>query len=123
MELSTYPALPKITAVKVGKRYNVDWDHECAPECRVLMGTKRGFLDGYIEGAVAALEIPLKDVVCLASTVGTVKNLDELTANKLVSILTNLLHPIVSAEHQRLTSEAKLTHVQALRNFEQANRA
>ena len=104
------PALPIIEVKKNGSKFEVHWDYQDSPETQVLRA-QRERLDGFIDGALVALEIPSKNAVCAIALTGIVKKLDESTAIKLAKILTDLLHPLVSAEYTRQVKNANLPHV------------
>ncbi|NNB00035.1 hypothetical protein [Pseudomonas fragi] len=105
------PALPKIDVTKEGRHWRVDWDYQEAPESRVLFGDKAEFLDGYVCGIVATLGVSAGEICRPSARVGTVKKLDEETAQKLAKLLKNLIHPVVEQEHRRLLNQANLPHL------------
>ncbi len=105
--MKSKPALPKIEVIKVGKRFKVDWDYQEAPESRVLL-RKNDHLTTFIDGVLVGMGISEKQVSCASGRAGTVNKLDEDTAIRLATILSDLLHPLVSNEHKRLAAQAKL---------------
>lgn len=106
----TPPALPKIEVFQVGKRFEVHWDYQEAPESIVLF-KQRERLEAFINGALIALDIPAEHVSCAGSTAGAVKKLEERIAHKLAAILSNLLHPLVLSENQRQQNNKRLPHI------------
>lgn len=105
------PALPKIDVMKEGRYWRVDWDYQEAPESRVLFDDKAEFLDGYVCGIVATLGVSAGEICRPSARVGTVKKLEEETAQKLAELLKNLLHPVVKQEHRRLLNQVNLPHL------------
>lgn len=101
------PALPKVEVIKVGKRFKVDWDFQEAPESQVLH-RRNDQLTTFISGVLVGMGIPEKQVSCATGRTGTVNNLDEETAVRLAALISDLLHPLVSNEHKRLSAQAKL---------------
>lgn len=108
--MKTQPALPIIEVKKNGSKFEVHWDYQHAPETQVLR-TQCDRLDGFIDGVLVALDIPSKNAVCAVALTGMVKRLEESTAIKLANILTDLLHPLVTAEHKKQVKYANLPHV------------
>ena len=108
--MKTQPALPIIEVKKNGAKFEVHWDYQHAPETQVLR-TQRDRLDGFIDGVLVALDIPSKNAVCAVALTGVVKRLEESTTIKLAKILTDLLHPLVTAEHKKQAKHANLPHV------------
>jgi hypothetical protein len=117
--MQSQPALPHINLNKVGARFEVNWDYQEAPETDVLR-TKGKWIDGFIAGVLIALDISEKNVSCATPLTGTVRKLDEDTAQKLASILEGLLHPLVKAEHKRLVNHANLPHIRFAAEREKA---
>ncbi|MGZ0703782.1 hypothetical protein [Pseudomonas piscis] len=105
--MKSHPALPKVEVIRVGKRLKVDWDYQEAPESNVLH-RRNDQLTTFIDGVLVGMGIPEKQVSCASGRTGTVNNLDEDTASRLATILSDLLHPLVSNEHKRLFAQAKL---------------
>lgn len=87
----------------------MDWDYQEAPESRVLFD-KANFLDGYICGLLDALGASAGTICCPSARTGTVKKVNEETAQKLGGLLKNLLHSHVEAEHRRLVNRESLPH-------------
>lgn len=108
--MQTPPALPKIEVIQVGKRFEVHWDYQEAPESIVLF-EQRERLEAFINGALIALDIPAEQVSCAGSTAGAVKKLEDRVAQRLAEILSNLLHPLVLGEYQRQQNNKRLPHV------------
>lgn len=103
-------AIPVIEILKSGKYFEVHWDYQEGPESAIL--TKRAeYLRGYIDGAMDMLQIRPDCVCCASGLTGTVKRLDERQAEMLHGALTQLLVPMVQAEHARLQAFAALPHV------------
>lgn len=101
------PSLPKIYVIKVGKQFKVGWDYQEAPESSIL-SRKDEYLSAFIDGALVGLNSSGAQVGCASGRTGIVKKLDEETADRLATILKNLLHPLVTAEYKRLLRQAKL---------------
>ncbi|QPL31915.1 hypothetical protein [Pseudomonas fragi] len=105
--MSNHPALPKIEVSKENKLYRVDWDYQEAPESDVLHRKNRD-LTIFIDGVLVGMGIPEVQVSCASGRSGTVKKLDEKTANKLAEILEWLLNPLVVSEKKRIVAQESL---------------
>lgn len=108
--LTKSPALPKIEVVQDRKSFKVDWDYQHAPESDALF-ENREFLEGYILGAIDALDISRENISCLSAEAGTVKNLPQESADRLAELIKHKLHSVVTEAHHRLVNHAKLPHV------------
>lgn len=62
----------------------------------------------FIDDVLIGMGITEKQVSCASGRTGIVNNLDEETAIRLATLLSDLLHPLVSNEHKRLISEQML---------------
>ncbi|WP_157763357.1 hypothetical protein [Pseudomonas citronellolis] len=109
LQLGARPALPKIELINDGKHYRLEWDLQSAPENNVLLESP--YLDGYVSGAIAALGIPAKNILCAEAHTGTIQKLTQDVATRLAELLKEVLHPAVEQEHARLKREANLPHV------------
>lgn len=109
VDIGAAPALPQVDVEKDGRNFRVDWDYQEAPESKGLIANE--YLCGYINGAIAALDIPEKKVSCAVAQTGTVRDLNQDVAIKLADLLKNVLHSAVSREHARLKREASLPHL------------
>lgn len=105
--MSNHPALPKIEVSKENKLYRVDWDYQEAPESDVLHRKNRD-LTIFIDGVLVGMGISEMQVSCASGRSGTVKKLDEETANKFAGILEWLLNPLVASEKNRIVAQASL---------------
>ncbi len=105
--LTKEPALPKIDVTKEGRYWRLDWDYQEAPESKVLL-TNREFLDGYVCGLLDALGVSAGGICRPSARTGTVKKLSEKTALHLSTLLEDLLHSHVKAEHRRLLNAAEV---------------
>lgn len=108
--LTKNPALPKIEVSKEGRYWRVDWDYQEAPESRVLLD-QREFLDGYVCGLLDSVGASAGQFCRPSARTGTVKKLDEETAQRLGKLLTDLLHSHVKAEHRRLINAAEVSEL------------
>lgn len=117
LQLGVHPALPKIELIKDGKLYRLEWDCQTAPESNVLLESP--YLDGYVNGVIAALGIPAKNILCAEAHTGTVQKLTQDVGARLAELLTGVLHPAVEREHARLKREANLPHVLFVRQREE----
>ena len=101
----------KISVKKKGAHFEVHWNYQNAPDAMAVRSKcvrLDGFIDGFIDGVLVALEIPNNNIYRLGSSTGAVKELNEKVAIKLATILTELFHPLVAAEHRKLDAYAKL---------------
>ncbi|MBK5545965.1 hypothetical protein JFT85_14430 [Pseudomonas sp. TH04] len=106
-QLTKNPALPIIQVSKEGRYWRVEWDYQEAPESKVLIDRK-DFLNGYISGLLDSFGASAGEVALPSARTGTVKKLSEETAQKLATLLTDLLHSHVKAEHRRLLNAAEV---------------
>ncbi|WP_025128606.1 hypothetical protein [Pseudomonas sp. PH1b] len=99
----------EILIIKKGTFFEVRWDYQNAPyilALRIQCERLDSFIDGFIDGALAALEIPTKNIYRKGCSIGTAKNLEEHVAIKLATIITDLFSPLLNIEPKSLSKEA-----------------
>ncbi|MBM9486995.1 hypothetical protein JBE38_13775 [Pseudomonas sp. ICBG1301] len=104
--MSRQPETPAKIQVKAnGGSFEVHWDFRNAPDTLTLRTECErldGFINGFIDGALVALEIPLEHICLTGSSKGTVKELDQNLANKVASIVENLFLLLLAAQQKKL---------------------
>lgn len=96
---------------KKGAFYEVHWNYQSAPNMlsmRMQCERLDGFMDGFIEGALAALEIQTQNIHRTGCLIGTVKNLEESAAIKLATILSDILRLLLRIDSNNLSATKKL---------------
>jgi hypothetical protein len=102
--------LPKIAVERGAKGYELTWDYQ-SNEANNILFEKREYLSGYIDGAIAAIANKGAQIICASCLTGTVRNLTNEAAAKLEETITNLLHPLVKREHEKIEKHNNLPHV------------
>ncbi|OAE13586.1 hypothetical protein AZH11_02805, partial [Pseudomonas simiae] len=89
------------------------WDFRSAPDTLTLRTECErldGFIDGFMDGALVALEIPLKDIYLMGCSKGAIKELDQKLAIKVASLLAKLFLPLVTLEQEKLRTHSQQRH-------------
>ena len=102
--------LPNIYVEKDKKGYSLHWDYQHNQSNKILF-ERMEYLNGYIDGAIATTADAKSRVACANCLTGTIRNLTKESAEKLEKIITDLLHPIVQREHERIIKRNKLPHI------------
>jgi hypothetical protein len=102
--------LPKVHIEKGKKSYSLHWDYQ-SNEANNILFKKKEYLDGYIDGVVAALANPEAIISCSSGVTGTIHNLSNEAALRLEEIISGLLHPLVKKEHEKIVKYNNLPHV------------
>jgi hypothetical protein len=102
--------LPKIYVEKDKIGYSLHWDYQPNESNKILL-KRMEYLNGYIDCAIATTADAKSRIVCANSQTGTIRNLTKESAEKLEKILTDLLHPIVQREHERIIKRNNLPHI------------
>lgn len=124
------PELPKqIEIRKVGGSFEVHWDYQKTQNTlaqRTRCERLDGYIDGFIDGALVALEIPAADIHRTCSSKGSVVAIQSRTAAKLAKALAEIFHPLVTAEQKRFRASARLrylngraAHLKSMGTFEE----
>ncbi|WP_085597441.1 MULTISPECIES: hypothetical protein [unclassified Pseudomonas] len=95
---------------KKGAFYEVHWNYQNAPDALTLrLQCERldGFMDGFIDGALAALEIPTQSIHRFGCVTGTAKNLEESIAIKLATILSDMFRVLLKIWSKNQSAEKK----------------
>lgn len=112
--MSYQPEPPQKIQIKMkGSAFEVHWDFRSAPDTltiRTECERLDGYIDGFMDGVLATLEIPLKDIYLMGCSKGAIKELDQQLAIKLASILAKLFLPLVTLEQEKLRTHSQQLH-------------
>lgn len=115
--MQAQPELPKqIEIRKVGGSFEVHWDYQKPPNTlvqRTQCERLDGYIDGFIDGAFVALEIPAADIHRACSSKGSVVGIQSRTAVKLAKALADIFHPLVTAEQKKFRVSARLRYLKS----------
>ncbi|MFL1493557.1 hypothetical protein [Pseudomonas antarctica] len=98
---------------KVGDCFEVHWDYQKNQNTlaqRARCERLDGYIDGFIDGALVALEIPGPNIHRVCSSKGSVVGVQIIAAVKLAKILADIFFPLE-------TDEPKKTQVSAKRRY------
>lgn len=102
--------LPKIYIEKIKNSYSLHWDYQSSEASNIVF-QKKEYLDGYIDGIIDALANSEAKILCASGVTGTIHNLTSEAALKLEKLISELLHPLVKREHERLVKYNNLPHI------------
>lgn len=115
---------------KVNGSFEVHWDYQKTKHIlaqRARCERLDGYIDGFIDGAFVALEIPATNIHRTCSLKGSVIGIQARVAVKLTKILADIFHPLITAEHKKHRVSARLrylqgraAHLESLGTFEEA---
>ncbi|HEX4547970.1 hypothetical protein [Pseudomonas sp.] len=115
---------------KVNGSFEVHWDYQ--KTLNILAQRTRcerldGYIDGFIDGAFVALEIPATNIHRTCSSKGSVVGIQSRAAIRLAKILADIFHPLVTAEHKKFRVSARLrylrgraAHLEGMGTFKEA---
>ncbi|WP_343177859.1 hypothetical protein [Pseudomonas sp. 4810-S13] len=111
------PELPKqIEIRKVGGSFEVHWDYQKTQNTlaqRTRCERLDGYIDGFIDGTLVALEIPASNVHRACSSKGSVVGIQSRSAAKLGKAISEIFHPLVTAEQKKFRVSARLRYLKA----------
>lgn len=91
-------------------RFEVSWDYQSAPDGMArLTQCERldGYVDGFIDGLLAVLEVPARNIHRSSSSKCIISDLEGHTALKFEKILNELFQPFVTFDNKTQNSRSK----------------
>ena len=111
---SHFDQLKYIKIKNICGRFEICWDYQSAPEGMArLTQCERldGYVDGFIDGLLAVLEVPAKNIHRSSSSKCIISDLEGHTALKLEKLLNGLFQPFVTFDNKIQNTLSKKTTI------------